>query len=101
MKITNSFLNFYWGAIISDIQTNLDEIVWNNIRFNLKILDKESIHELLKIITFNNISLSEMTSKEVVNYLEKIRILLGENAFTLKIDEFEWERVINNIRSNK
>lgn len=101
MKITNSFNNYYWGAIINDIHNNLSEIVWNDIRFNLKSLSKENLHELFKIITFNNKSITEMTNKEVVNYLEEIRVLLGENGHVLKIDELEWERLIKSIKGGR
>lgn len=97
-KISSNFNRLYWGAVIGDIERNLDILVWNNIKFNIKAMDKESIHKLLKIVTFNNKSLAEMESKEVVNYLEEIRLLLAENSFILSIDEQEWERLINNIK---
>lgn len=97
MKITSNFNRLYWGAIINDIALNLDSLVWNGIKFNLKVMDKESIHKLLKIITFNDKSLTEMSSKEVVGYLEDIRLLLAENGHSLTIDDEEFYRMIKNI----
>lgn len=97
MIISSNFSRLYWGAIIGDIHRNLDTLVWNGIKFNLKIMDKDSIHKLLKIITFNDKSLTEMSSKEVVTYLEDIRLLLAENSFTLSLDNDEWDRLIKNI----
>lgn len=97
-KISSNFNRLYWGAVIGDIERNLDALVWSGIKFNLKAMNKDSIHKLLKIVTFNNKSLAEMESKEVVNYLEEIRLLLAENSFTLSIDEQEWERLISNIK---
>lgn len=98
MKISTNFARLYWGAIIGDVQRNLDTLVWNGIKFNLKVMDKEALHKLFKIITFNGEkSLAEMTSKEVVDYLEEIRVLLGENSYTLKIDDEERERLIKKL----
>lgn len=98
MKISQNFSRLYWGAIISDIEKNMEQLTWNGIVFNLKYLDKEAIHNLFKIITFRgDKSLTEMSSKEVVEYLEDIRLLLGENGYTLEIDSEEWDRLIKNL----
>ena len=98
MKISSSFNRLYWGAIIGDIERNLEYLVWNNIKFNLKAMNKDSIHKLLKIITYNNKSLTDMTSKEVVEYLEEIKVLLADNQYTLEIDNQEWERLIGDLK---
>ena len=98
MKISSSFNRLYWGAIIGDIEKNLECLVWNNIKFNLKAMNKDSIHKLLKIITYNNKSLTDMSSKEVVEYLEEIRVLLADNQYTLEIDNQEWERLIGDLK---
>lgn len=101
-KISNSFNKFYWGAVISDILNNVDFLVWENIRFNIQRLDKNSLHELLKIMTFRGEkSLTEMDSKEVVLFLEEIRALLGENGFTLKVDVEEWDRTMKLIEQGQ
>jgi len=97
MKISSSFNKFYWGAIINDIHSNLKVLKWNNIEFKLNRLDSQGLHELLKIITYHNKSLKEMDSKEVTEYLEDIRVLLGENSFTLEVDNEEWMRILKNL----
>lgn len=97
-KISTNFLRLYWGAVLGDIEKNLEILVWNNIKFNLKAMDKEAIHRLFKIITFNNKSLAEMSSKDVVKYLEDIRVILADNGYSLKIDNEEFERLLQNAK---
>lgn len=101
MKISNSFNRLYWGGIIKDIESNLSIINWNGLAFNIKILDKEGIHKLLKIMTFRgDLSLKELNSKEVVEYIEDIRKLLADNKYTLKLDDLEWERLLNEAKKH-
>ncbi len=98
MKISQGFNRLYWGAIIGDVERNMETITWNNIKFNVKVLDKQGLHNLFKIMTLRgDKSLREMTSKDVVQYLEDIRLLLSENGFTLEIDDEDWDRLIKNM----
>lgn len=99
MKISSNFNRLYWGAIINDVLQNLKVLKWNNIEFNTKRLGKDGLHELFKIITFNNKSLTDMESKEVVEYLEDIRVILADNGYTLTIDNEEWNRIMRSIHN--
>jgi hypothetical protein len=101
MLITNNFNRFFWGTFIKDIHSNLKVLRWNNIDFLIYKLDSQGLHDLLKIITFNNKSLKEMENVEVVKYLEDIRVLLSDNSFTLKIDEEEWQRLLRSCGIEK
>jgi len=98
MKISSNFNRFYWKVFIADIKQNLKELRWNNIDLNITRLNEQGVHDLLKIVTFHNKSLTEMENKEVVEFLEDIRVLLSDNGYTLQIDNEEWERIIKEIR---
>jgi hypothetical protein len=103
MKISNSFNKFFWGAIIQDIKENCEYVDFMGHRFPLKKFSKKSIHNFLKIVAKFPVnykmepkSLSEIDSKELTEYLERVRWVLGQSGFTLKIDNEQWEQTIKN-----
>lgn len=98
-NISSNFLKLYWGAVINDVLQNVEILTWNNIDFDISRMNKDSLHTLFKIITYRgDESLSKMDSKEVVNYLEDIRVVLADNSYTLQVDQLEWERIMKLIK---
>jgi len=114
MKISVNFNRLFWGIIITDIKNNLkhpielNHKVWGNIRVDLSKLSKDSIHQLLKQLTNfpkdndgKAKSLTEISSKELVNHIDLIKLMMNKNGFTFKSDEKEWARLILSCREDK
>lgn len=100
--ITDSFRRFYFGAILADIDKNLTSLRWQNIELNLRVFNVEGLHQLFKIVTYRgDKSLTQMDNKEVVAYLEDIRVLLADNGYILTVDNEEWERVMKSIKRSR
>lgn len=111
MKISSNFNRLYWGLIITDIKCNLKHPIklnhkyWGYIQIDLSRLSKDSIHQLLKQLTnypkdenMKPKSLTEISSKELANHIELIKIMMNQNGFTFKADEQEWERLLLSCR---
>lgn len=99
MKISNNFNRLYWGAIVSEVLAQNEFLQWQGIIFKIKNFTKKNLHDLFKIVTFRGeLSLKDMSSKEVVQYLEEVRLFLSENSITLSIDDDEWQRLILSCR---
>lgn len=99
MKITNAFRRFYFGGILKDILQNVKKIRFYKVEINITRFNIEELHTLMKILTGRGkTSLTKMENKEVVNFLEDIRLLLGNNGYTLQVDNEAWERLIKEYR---
>ena len=111
MKISSSFNRLFWGTIIRDIKVNLDypiklnHKVWGYIQVDLRRLSEQSIHQLLKQLTNfpkdengTPKSLTEIESKDLVNHIELIKVMMSQNGFTFKADKESWERLIASCR---
>lgn len=111
MKISLNFNRLFWKTVISDIKENLDYPIELNhkhfgyIKVDMRRLSRDSIHQLLKQLTnfpkdenFVAKSLTEVTSKELVEHIELIKVMMNQNGFTFKSDGEEWNRLINEIR---
>ena len=111
--ISSSFNRLFWGCIITDIKYNLkkpielNHKVFGYIRVDLTRLTKDSIHQLLKQITnfpkdenYKAKSLTEISNKDLVNHIELIRVMMSQNGFTFKMDNQEWERLLNEAKKH-
>lgn len=111
MIVNNKFNKYFWGLVINDIKVNLKYPIKLNhtklgyIQVDLKRLSKDSIHQLLKQLTNfpkdsegKAKSLTEISSKDLVNHIELIKVMMSQNGFTFKADEQEWNRLIASCR---
>ena len=105
MVISSSFNRLFCGTIINDIKVNLkypiklNHKVFGYIQIDLRRLSKDSIHQLLKQLTNfpkdlegNAKSLTEISSKDLVNHIELIKVMMNQNGFTFKADNKDWAR---------
>ena len=111
MIVNNQFNRYFWGLVINDIKVNLkypiklNHIKWGYIQVDLKRLSKDSIHQLLKQLTNfpkdsegKAKSLTEISSKDLVNHIELIKVMMNQNGFTFKADKQEWARLMATCR---
>ena len=111
MIVNNKFNKYFWGTVINDIKVNLkypiklNHKVFGYIQVDLKRLSKNSIHQLLKQLTNfpkdsdgKAKSLTEISSKDLVNHIELIKVMMNQNGFTFKADEESWARLIASCR---
>ena len=111
MKISSNFNRLYWKTVITDIKNNLDKPIEMNhhlfgyIKVNIKRLSKDSIHQIFKQLTnypknedYKAKSLTEITSKDLVNHIEEIKVIMLDNGFTFNADELSWNRLIEEAK---
>ena len=111
MVISKNFNRLFWGTVINDIKVNLkypiklNHKVFGYVQVDLKRLSKDSIHQLLKQLTNfpkdsegKAKSLTEISSKDLVNHIELIKVMMNQNGFTFKADEESWARLIASCR---
>lgn len=113
MIISSNFNRWYRGFIIRDIKKRLDyPLIVGNFKCNIHQLSEDSIHQLFKMLTsypketkiVNDElkilakSTTDITSKELVQHLEEMRIILSDNGFVLSVDENKWNRLIGEIK---
>lgn len=111
MIVNNQFNKYFWGTVINDIKVNLkypiklNHTKWGYVQIDLRRLSKDSIHQLLKQLTNfpkdsegKAKSLTEISSKDLVNHIELIKVMLNQNGFTFKADEESWARLIASCR---
>ena len=111
MIVNNQFNRYFWGLVINDIKVNLkypiklNHKVFGYVQVDLKQLSKDSIHQLLKQLTNfpkdsdgKAKSLTEISSKDLVNHIELIKVMMNQNGFTFRADEQEWDRLIASCR---
>lgn len=120
MKISSNFNRLFWGTVIADIKTNLKHPIelqhktYGHIKVDMSRLSRDGIHQLLKQLTnfpkhkIDNIkegkkkgvaiSLTEVSSKELVNHIDLIKLMMNRNGFTFKADDEEWARLIQSTR---
>ena len=111
MIVNTQFNKYFWGTVINDIKVNLkypiklNHKVYGYVQIDLRRLSKDSIHQLLKQLTNfpkdlegNAKSLTEISSKDLVNHIELIKVMMNQNGFTFRADELEWARLIASCR---
>lgn len=111
MIVNNQFNKYFWGTVINDIKVNLkypiklNHKVYGYVQIDLRRLSKDSIHQLLKQLTNfpkdsegKAKSLTEISSKDLVNHIELIKVMMNQNGFTFKADEESWARLIASCR---
>lgn len=111
MVISSNFNRLFWGTVINDIKVNLkypiklNHKVYGYVQIDLRRLSKDSIHQLLKQLTSfpkdsegKAKSLTEISSKDLVNHIELIKVMMNQNGFTFKADNDEWARLIASCR---
>ena len=111
MIVNNQFNRYFWGLVITDIKVNLkypiklNHKVFGYVQVDLKRLSKDSIHQLLKQLTNfpkdsegKAKSLTEISSKDLVNHIELIKVMMNQNGFAFKADEESWNRLIASCR---
>lgn len=111
MIVNNQFNKYFWGTVINDIKVNLkypiklNHKVYGYVQIDLRRLSKDSIHQLLKQLTNfpkdlegKAKSLTEISSKDLVNHIELIKVMMNQNGFTFKADNDEWARLIASCR---
>ena len=107
MIVNSSFNRYFWGLVITDIKVNLkypiklNHKVFGYVQVDLKRLSKDSIHQLLKQLTNfpkdsegKAKSLTEISSKDLVNHIELIKVMMNQNGFAFKADNDEFNRMI-------
>lgn len=111
MIISNSFNRFYFGTVIADIKQNckqpieINHKILGHVKVDLSRLPVQGIHKILKQLTANNLerilnpkSLTEYTNKEVIRHIDLIKLMFNQNGFVFKIDDEEWNRLIEEAR---
>ena len=103
MRITEQFRRFYFGAIIGDIyeqmvQRKRIKMTSQKLRYALRELDPKYPRydgDVLKSpFAGTPVSLTDISSKHLTDHLEFIRLWASSYGVTLKIDDEEWERMI-------
>ena len=113
MVISSNFNRLFWGTVINDIKVNLkypiklNHKVYGYVQIDLRRLSKDSIHQLLKQLTSfpkdsegKAKSLTEISSKDLVNHIELIKVMMSQNGFTFTCDSLEWERLLNEAKKH-
>ena len=111
MVISSNLNRLFWGTVINDIKVNLkypiklNHKVYGYVQIDLRRLSKDSIHQLLKQLTNfpkdsngKAKSLTEISSKDLVNHIELIKVMMNQNGFIFKADEESWARLIASCR---
>ena len=103
MLISNNFNRFY-RAIIQEVRDKLYNVCGDKEAY--KEVTANAVADALKMQNENYprdengnlLSTAKVTSKELTEHLEFIRVFCGERGITLNVDDEEWEREMKKHR---
>jgi len=96
MRITHNFSRLYHGAFLKDLYDQM-------VGAKRIIISFDKFKQALKYANknyprYNNtsdlVSTADISSKDLCNHLEWIRRYASEYGISLKIDDDEWERIM-------